>query len=71
MSDEGGAIVDRDGVVVAGTLTRRVDEIEVVRLGVVSRRAGKVLGEQLVGGGALLWRNLICSIFTSIAKAAA
>ena len=54
MSGEGGAIVDRDGVVVAGTLTRRVDKIEVVRLGVVSRRAGKVLGEQLVGRGALL-----------------
>lgn len=54
MSEDGGAIVDCGGVDVAGTLTRCVSESKVLGLGVVSRRARSVLGEQLVGGEALL-----------------
>lgn len=48
MPEEGRAIADRGGVDVAGTLARRVSENGVVGLGVVSRRARSVLGEQLV-----------------------
>lgn len=54
MSEEGGAIVERGGVDVAGTLARRVGEDGVGGLGVVSHRARPVLGEQLIGGEALL-----------------
>ena len=53
-SEEGGAIVERGGVDIAGTLARRVGEDGAGRLGVVSRRARPVLEEPLVGGEALL-----------------
>ena len=54
MSEYGGAIVDCGGVDVAGTLARCVSESKVLGLGIMSRRARSVLGEQLVGGEALL-----------------
>ena len=50
MSKEGGAIVDRGVVDVAGTLARRVSENGVVRLGIVSRRARPVLESSWLEG---------------------